>query len=361
MHPTVRTLLVTAGAAALGSAVLAGCGSSGPSAAGRSAHARTTTTTTTTAPASSTSTTSRPTTTTSGAVPVTSSTTSPRPDLAPPPVPSGQIYLGAWVNPAGKKTGGGLQQMAQVPAFQQQVGRPLAILHLYAGFRQPVPLGQLTAITDNGSLPMLDWGCAPPAQVVSGADDGIITAYAQSLKSFGHPVLLRWFWEMNLPSTAKRCQVTDPATFVAAWRHVWTLFRQAGATNVSFVWCPGISAGLSTFAPLYPGSQYVNWIGVDGYDRTGLGAQGFSALFGAWYTQWATQGLPLMIGETGAHPAVQAAYLNGVRQQLPTTYPAIKAFVYFDAPGPAGQWALSGSGLTAFARMAADPYFSARA
>ncbi len=295
--------------------------------------------------------------------PTTAPTTAPvttPPALAAPAVPVGHAYLGAWVNPEGQHQGGGSQEMAQLSTFQAAVGRNVSILHIYAGFHQPAPVPQLDGITANGSLPMLDWGCAPPAQVVSGQDDALIAAYAQALKHFGHPVLLRWFWEMNLRATARRCQLTDPATFVAAWQHVWTIFHQQGATNVAFVWCPGISAGLASMAPLYPGDAYVDWIGVDGYDRGQPGATAFSTIFGAWYAEWAGHGRPLMIGETGAPPAQQAAYLGAVAQELPSQYPDIRAFVYFNAPGPAGQWQLSGPGLTAFAQLASDPYFSAQ-
>jgi len=40
---------------------------------------------------------------------------------------------------------------------------------------------------------------------------------------------------MNLVATT---QLGGPAGFVGAWDHIRALFRQAGAGNVSFVWCP---------------------------------------------------------------------------------------------------------------------------
>jgi hypothetical protein len=256
--------------------------------------------------------------------------------------------------------GGGQNELPQLASFQQQVGRAMAILHIYAGFRVPAPVSALNTVWDNGSIPLLDWGCAPPTDVTSGQDDAVITAYADALKAWGHPVLLRWFWEMNIPASNKKCPIQNPAQYVAAWRHIWTIFHQQGVSNVSFVWCPGIGGGLDTFASYYPGDQYVDWIAVDGYLRRPRGPQPFSALFGAWYAQWASHAKPMMIGETGAQGALQAPYIENVAAVLPTRFPQIKAFVYFDAPGPAGPWQLSGDGLSAFTQMGASSYFSAR-
>ena len=36
---------------------------------------------------------------------------------------------------------------------------------------------------------MISWGCASTAAITAGQEDWVITAYAQALKAFGHPVL----------------------------------------------------------------------------------------------------------------------------------------------------------------------------
>jgi beta-mannanase len=213
-------------------------------------------------------------------------------------------------------------------------------------------VADLAAITANGSIPLLDWGCADNGtQVASGADDEQITAYAQALKAFGKPVFLRWCWEMNLVESHP--EVGGPSGFVTAWVHIWTLFHQVGATNVSFVWCPALT-GVDP-APYYPGNPYVDWIGVDGYDRSGTST--FADIFSAFYQQWAGHGKPMMVAETGSASADQADYLQSVGSGMPTL-PQFKAIVYFDAGGPAANWQLQGSGLAAFGVLARDPYFN---
>ncbi len=147
-------------------------------------------------------------------------------------------------------------------------------------------------------------------------------------------------------------EVGGASAFVSAWRHIRTIFQQVGATNVAFVWCPA-SSGVDP-GPYYPGDTSVDWIGIDGYDRSGTST--FATLFTDFYTQWVGHGKPMMVAETGAPPSNQVAYLNSIAAAMPSL-PEFKAVVYFDAPGPEGTWVLSGPGLGAFAALARNPYF----
>jgi hypothetical protein len=57
-----------------------------------------------------------------------------------------------------------------------------------------------------------------------------------------------------------------PATFVAAWQHIVTLFREQGAQNVTWLWT--INADRPNTGPVaswWPGAAYVTWVGIDGY------------------------------------------------------------------------------------------------
>lgn len=283
---------------------------------------------------------------------------------APPAVPTSGAYLGAWVNPnhvtAGNRgnTGApGTNEVQQLPAFDKGLGRHLAILQFYTPFAKPLPTSTLQAIRADGATPMVDWSCGNLSSINAGREDSLIRAYAVALKDYAHPVFLRWYLEMNLPSKENaRCggYGNGPA-YVAAWRHVHALFRSVGATNVAFVWCPSVQSDASSY---FPGAPYVDWIGVDGYDRTGLGSAAFAHLFGGFYQQWAPLGKPIMVAETAAHAVDQAAYLRGIQTDVPHQFPDIRAVLYFDSEGPAGNWSLTGDGATAFKELAADPYFA---
>ena len=124
-------------------------------------------------------------------------------------------------------------------------------------------------------------------------------------------------------------------------------------------WCPGYSGG--NFSTYYPGDQYVDWIGIDRYERTTNKQPllSFNDMFSSYYNEWVGHNKPIMVAETAAMgSANQSQYLSSTLSQA-SGLPQIKAFVYFDSIGPAGDWSLTGNGVTAFKALADSPYFIA--
>lgn len=293
--------------------------------------------------------------------------------LNQPAIPSNHAYLGAFVNPLHitiniKKVSNavpGSNVIQQLPAFRSLVGKPVGILHFYMPFNVPLPVSTLNTIEADHSIPLISWGCTDVAAIANGKYDTYISDYANSLKSFGKPVFLRWYWEMNQinkgggqPAGADCGGYNNGPAFVAAWKHIYTIFHNVGASNVAFVWCPGYSGG--NFSTYYPGDNYVDWIGLDRYERTSKGQPflDFNAMFGNYAQEWASSRKPIMIAETGAMGGgEQSEYFNDVLNQAPQI-PQIKAFVYFDSTGPAGDWELESAGIPAFQKLAQSPYFT---
>jgi hypothetical protein len=276
------------------------------------------------------------------------------PHPGPPPVPATGAYLGAWLHPVPTGTAGSsfVAEQRATPAVVAATGRPLGILHVYVSWRTPAPVADLQAIAAAGSVPMLDWGCAPDGPAVSsGADDALITAFATALRGYGGPVLLRWCWEMNL--VRSHPQVGGPTGFTGAWSRIRSVFARVGADNASFVWCPALT-GVDP-APYFPGAASVDWIGVDGYDRDGT--QTFASLFTPFYRQWEGQGRPMVVAETGSSGSAQPGFIASIGSGMPAL-PGFKAVAYFDGTGPVASWAFTPAGLGAFAALARDPYFA---
>jgi hypothetical protein len=284
--------------------------------------------------------------------------------LTPPPIPDHGAYLGAWINPTGPERervrAAGLPR-DQVAAMREAVGS-LGILHLYARWNAPAPVTALQGISAAAAVPVLAWGCGPYGRIAEGLEDEHIRSYAEALRSFGRPLFLRYAWEMNLGTPRNgSCEAeTGPAGFVAAWRRVRQIFRDVGADNVAFVWCPGIGRP-TTWRSYFPGADAVDWIGVDGYvldPSPATAATAFTSVFGPFYAEFAGESKPLMVAETGARAGAQGEYLAGVAALLPQAYPQVKAFAYFDAPGPRGDWSLSDDGRPAFSSLVTNPYFA---
>jgi hypothetical protein len=281
----------------------------------------------------------------------------------PPPIPTSSAYLGAFVAPDQQETTAQADirvELGDIGNFDGIFGRGLGLVHVYQNWANPVKNSALAALAATGATPVIDWACTSDADIIYGSQDSFITSYADQLASFGQPVFLRWFWEMNLVNLTRTsaCLGTDGASgYVEAFQHIVTLFRAAGATNVAFVWCPSVK-GPDFAAAYYPGDSYVDWIAWDGYDRM-QDPNMLTDEFLPFYEHWLPDGKPMMIGETGA-TIDQASYLTNLTDNLPSLMPDVKAVLYYDSESTE-DWTLQdlpgNLGLSAFITMGQTPYF----
>ena len=243
-------------------------------------------------------------------------------------------------------------------------------LHYY-GFFDTFPGAPEADDLANGRIPVESWDCQPSnAAIASGTYDNNVRAVADNIKAYGHPVFLRYMWEMNLPVLPNfRAQCYDanydepdgkfsPAYYIAAWNHLRQIFAQEGATNAVWLWCP---SGANDPLEYFPGAGATQWNGFDQYDDTDVP---FDQTFQQAYGWLKPLGLPIIISETGASANTQPAFFNNAVSGLKSDFPLVKGFVYFDSPHGAYQdWLIKQGtpGFTAFVSMAKDPYFSAKA
>jgi hypothetical protein len=276
--------------------------------------------------------------------------------------PSGnRAYLGVYANATHSST--------DIATLEAQIGRKFALNMHYDSWTTNFPLTAENADLTAGRVSVDSWNCSPTnAQIVAGAADPLIQTRALAIKTFGRPIFLRYFWDMNLPSASLgRGACYDPsvdnpdgtfsaAEFVAAWQHIHDVFAQEGVNNVVWVWCPSASGANPT--PFYPGSAYVDWIGVDAYDPT---SQGFVATFSQIYPVLTQYAKPILVAETGDQPAAQPLFFQTAATDLPTMFPQIKGFMYFDsvAANTGINWRLTPQGIAALAAFGAQPYVSA--
>lgn len=109
--------------------------------------------------------------------------------------------------------------------------------------------------------------------ILDGQYDDYFTEYAQSIKAFGHPVIFRLNNEMN----GDWCWYSayyagkDTELYVALWRYLHTLFANNGVDNVLWVWNPhDVSRPdfkWNHYLMYYPGDEYVDVIGLTGYNN----------------------------------------------------------------------------------------------
>jgi beta-mannanase len=185
-----------------------------------------------------------------------------------------------------------------------------------------------TAVLDayaEGAIPLITWepfaGLAGSqaadvnqsayslATVIDGAHDAYIKSFATAVQAAKVPVVLRFAHEMNGDwyPWSEGVNGNTPGQYAQAWRHIWTIFQQVGATNVIWDWAPNILRGATNtdLAELYPGDAYVDWVGVTGYEDHETTPQ--SLFDPTLQSIRAFTAKPLLISETGAQPGSRKA------------------------------------------------------
>ena len=288
-------------------------------------------------------------------------------------VPPSGVVLGAYASSGSWQ--GESRALTDVRARQDLLGRPLGIVHHFYAWQDRFPTQLEAADVAAGALPMITWEPhdADLDDIADGDWDATVRARARDLAAFGRPVLLRFAHEMNGDwyswSGAEQGREAAAAEYVRAWRHVHDVVRSEGAANVVWVWAPNNESVPDTpwnaVGRYYPGDAYVDWVGVDGYTGRGdgHGYASFEQLFGAVYDEFAAR-KPVAVTEIGAGTAggdaAKAAWVDGVRRDV-RRFPAVVAVVWFDQDKEEAWQVDSGpAALTAFRRLAGDPYWGAR-
>lgn len=217
------------------------------------------------------------------------------------------------------------------------------------------------------------------AAIAAGSFDDFLTSWAEGAAAYGRTVILRFAWEMNgswfpWSPTQDRARYYDlgntPATYIAAWQHVHEVIHGI-APNVRFLWAPSVT-DIGSAWEYYPGPQSVDYLGLDGYERS-AGKSSMVDLFGrAIATLRELPGggtLPIIIAETGitADNPDRAQWLSQGYRQLYATVPQLASVMYFDfdmtnpfnGNNSTDNWSLDSRPRmrAAYAALEADPRF----
>jgi beta-mannanase len=188
--------------------------------------------------------------------------------------------------------------LAKIEAFSTLVDKHQALIafsnHWGTG---RFPAAEVRLIDTYGAAPLIYWNpwqarndMACPRftleQIVAGDWDPYIDTWARDARAFGKPLLVAWGLEMNgkwfpwsgvfhgagtpVPDSEPTLY-QGPETFKRAYRHVVDRVRADGASNISWVFhannTPDPAEPWNTMAAYYPGSDYVDWLGVSSYGK----------------------------------------------------------------------------------------------
>jgi mannan endo-1,4-beta-mannosidase len=248
---------------------------------------------------------------------------------------------------------------APVQAFTTATGVKPDVVVYYSGWLEPFQVGFVTTVANEGAVPLVQMNPthASVAAIAAGSYDSYLRTYAKAVRAYHRPVILSFGHEMNGYWYSWGYTHTSPVAFVAAWRHIATLFRAQGAQNVTWLWTINTihkKNGVPAPGPWWPGDSYVNWVGIDGYYTSSSSV--FSSVFGPTivYVRSLTH-KPVLISETSVTPASSqpekiADLFAGTRLY------GLLGFVWFDSVDKV-DWRLSTPAALAAFRRDAKTYY----
>jgi hypothetical protein len=250
-------------------------------------------------------------------------------------------YLGVYA-PGVPESLGGISQ------FAASTGQQPNVALYYSSWNEKFKLSfaeQAAAVGATPAVQIEPFGVSLAA-IAAGKYDAYLTSYADQVVAFGKAVIIGFAHEPDGSWYPWGAGAVAPQTWVAAWRHVVQVFRQAGAENVIWLWTVN-SQGPDAAAVLqwWPGASYVTWIGLDGYFvRPG---DSFTSVFGGALGTTAGLGKPVLIAETAVGPGTGdqsagiANLFDGLRAHR------LLGLVWFDVAQDSGQyhqdWQLAGN------------------
>ncbi|MHB8907541.1 MAG: glycoside hydrolase family 26 protein [Syntrophales bacterium] len=153
------------------------------------------------------------------------------------------------------------------------------------------PEGSLDAIRSQEAMPCLTWEpmyyregretTVSAESILSGGYDAYLNDFAARARAWGKPFVIRLAHEMNLDryhwgTDGAGYGPASPELYRRMFRHIVEIFRRRGATNVQWAFCPNAesvphrsydpSACWNTPEAYYPGDDWVDILGMDGYN-----------------------------------------------------------------------------------------------
>lgn len=305
--------------------------------------------------------------------------------------------------------------------FNAWVGKPASLAGIngwwhtsasFGSFNSSVR-GWINEALSHGAIPVVMWlpmdpnhnlKCSDPAymdylrrfsakSIAAGVHDVYIRSWAQQARAFGRSFYLRPFHELNSQvHTEDTChemtpwaadlvvkgeRLNSPSDLIAAYRHVVSLFRAEGATNVKWVWSvlswPSANFGGNnkvSMKSIYPGDEFVDWIGIECYKFSASDNTSCADIMKASYSEAAALSptLPIHNIEMGTFEGPGKA--QWVREALDLSspnsifnkYPRLKGFMYWEDSRINGLWLKSDPNtMAAFSSVISDPGYVAGA
>lgn len=275
---------------------------------------------------------------------------------------------------------GAPREMYKIDRFEKEYGLKPHFVMWYLDWKQPFSMEQCLKVLEYGAIPHIVWepwvwgefDAIRLKNIINGDWDNYITTFARDVKRFEYPVFLRILHEFNIEGYSWSLSVNDKDydRYIKAYRHIVDIFRREGAYNAFFIWCPMNysypNEPWNDYTKAYPGDDYVDWIGIDGYNWGTVQAwsqwQSFEILFREpvriLSRKYPTK--PIMIAEfaSSTEGGDKVKWVEEIPYYLKTTLKPVKCINWFDIKKEA-DWRIKSppEAVPAFKKMVKDQIF----
>ncbi len=277
-------------------------------------------------------------------------------------------------------------------SLQKDTGKHFAIIGIYQSWgdaKNNFDFNWANMIKNQNSIPLITWEPWIPVagydrseqkvdqkkfrliHIANGDFDNYIKKFADDVKSYKYPVMIRFAHEMNGNWYSWGSKFNTPGEYIAAWRHVHDIFLSEGATNVTWLWSPN-AIYVDSQVPyagqikmFYPGDKYVDWVGFSAFNWAGIYKQNVwqtpSDLYTTTISDLATLNKPIIIAETASagssFATMKAEWIKELAVYIKKN-PEIKGAIWFNAKDNGIDWRLESTPASRDAfKNAFDDYF----
>ncbi len=268
---------------------------------------------------------------------------------------SKKILFGAWTEGLFDGSSKTLHP-EKLQEFENLIKRKVSIAHYYVGWEfltSSQLVSQFDQLNSMGKKPMINVNpyyfdeCPASKEplykvIAQGGCDNFLHKAGKNLRLVKKPFYLVFAWEMNNHQNEWSVTHTGSSNqdFILAWRHIHDIFKEEGVSNIIWVFCPNVPDDpIVPYGEIYPGDDYVDWIGLDGYNwgttQSWSSWTSFSGVFTSSYNLITSiaPNKPLVLAEvntTDQGGDKGAWYKDMFLSEIPKNFPQISAVVIFN-------------------------------
>jgi len=268
--------------------------------------------------------------------------------------PLRHVQLGFWTEGLYDRASGHVHPEV-LRSLQKEINKKVSIAHFYVGWEdldQRDFVQNIQTLQKNGWTPLVSSNpyffrdCPATAQtlyaaIAAGACDTFLHKAGKNLSSINKPFYFVFAWEMNNNSNQWSIPYTrsNPADFIAAWRHMHTVFANEQVKNIFWVFDPNVPEDRLLYKSFYPGDTYVDYFGLDGYNWGATQSwstwESFADIFTKSYNELVSinphKKIILAEVNTTDEGGDKGAWYNDMlTQQIPYFFPQMSAIVFYN-------------------------------